>query len=71
MKPVEAMLKLVAICDGRGLGDGTLPTPAFLEWLADRLVNYGDSPNVDFIHVCRRRAKEMRECLEVLSPKES
>ena len=38
--------------------------PDFLDWLADRLVNvYGESPNVDFVHTCRDRAKALRAAI--------
>lgn len=38
--------------------------PDFLDWLADRLVNvYSESPNIDFVHSCRDRAKWLRAAL--------
>jgi hypothetical protein len=39
-------------------------TPDFLDWVADRLVNvYGESPNVDFVHSLRDRAKAGRAAI--------
>lgn len=38
--------------------------PAFLEWLGDRLINvYGESPNMDFVQACYRRADSIRSAL--------
>lgn len=35
--------------------------PDFLDWIADRFVHvYGESPDVDFVHTCRDRAKLLR-----------
>lgn len=43
--------------------------PDFLDWLADRLVIvYGESPNVDFVHTCRDRAKLARAVLAKARP---
>lgn len=40
------------------------PTPDFLEWIADRLVNqYGEHPDVDFVLSLRARAAEMRKSI--------
>lgn len=37
--------------------------PDFLAWLGDRLVHvYGESPNIDFVQACHRRAKALRGC---------
>lgn len=46
---------------------GATPLPAFLRWIADRLVNvYGESANVDFVLSLRDRADAFDDALRAL-----
>jgi hypothetical protein len=41
--------------------------PDFLDWLAERMQYvYNESPNIDFIHTCRDRAKMCRKLIQEL-----
>lgn len=40
-----------------------LNTPDFLDWIAARLIHYGDNPNADFILSLRERAKSGRAAI--------
>lgn len=37
--------------------------PDLMEWVAARLIRFGDSPNVDFVHTLRDRAKLLRSAI--------
>ena len=47
----------------KALTTGITPQGEFLDWVADRLVWYGDNPNVDFVVSLRERAKAARAAL--------
>jgi len=50
-------------------GNADKTTAELLEFMAERLVNqYGESPNVDFVHACRTRAKMLRDAERILTP---
>jgi len=40
-----------------------LNLPDFLDWIAARLINFGDEPNVDFVMTLRERAKLFRAAI--------
>jgi len=42
------------------------PVPFFLNWVADRLVSFGDNPNVDFVVTLRHRATQLEEIAKLL-----
>jgi hypothetical protein len=45
------------------------PTPPheFFEWVAARLINYGDSPNVDFVQALRRYSDDFDKITTTLN----
>jgi hypothetical protein len=46
------------------MGMEKLTTPDFLDWIADRMVGiYGESPNADYVHSLRERAKAGRAAI--------